>query len=299
MPARGVLVSSMQRSQVFISYSHADAEYLGRLKVHIRPFERQGQVDLWADSRIMPGDRWKHEIRAAMERASIAVLLVSADFLASDFVAENELPPLLEAAQRDGVRIIPVILKPCAFTDIPSLAQFHSVNDPRRPLASLTESDREQIWYDLVATIRKQMQGVALTSTKESSVARASASPLVGLDIGSGLFNEEFVNPEMIADFFVYQYHHIDGPSIMPLASDVLSRHPRYSEVIERIKARLVDAGWEGDGEVRLMWFPPFLGAGVQDTYGVGAWFVKQRNNGTAWIASPVPLPFERLHEQQ
>ena len=72
----------------------------------MRPFERQGHVDLWADSRITPGDRWKQEIASAMERASIAVLLVSADFLASDFVAENELPPLLEAAQREGVRIV-------------------------------------------------------------------------------------------------------------------------------------------------------------------------------------------------
>ena len=184
----------MQRSQVFISYSHADAEYLGRLKVHMRPFERQGHVDLWADSRITPGDRWKQEIASAMERASIAVLLVSADFLASDFVAENELPPLLEAAQREGVRIVPVILKPCAFSDIPSLAQFQSVNDPRKPLASLAENDREQVWYDLAVTVRQQLQRVAEAAAVERLEAKEYAPPHVSLDIGFRLFASTWMN---------------------------------------------------------------------------------------------------------
>ena len=289
----------MQRSQVFISYSHADAEYLGRLKVHMRPFERQGHVDLWADSRITPGDRWKQEIASAMERASIAVLLVSADFLASDFVAENELPPLLEAAQREGVRIVPVILKPCAFSDIPSLAQFQSVNDPRKPLASLAENDREQVWYDLAVTVRQQLQRVAEAAAVERLEAKEYAPPHVSLDIGFSLFAEEFDNPKLIADFFVYQYQHVDELAFMPLAADVLAHHPRFGEVIEKVKYRLGAEGWEGDGQIRLLWFPPFIGSGVEDTWGVGTWFVKQQNNGTAWIASPVALPFARLLGQQ
>ena len=85
----------MKRSQVFVSYSHADAEHLQRLRVHLRPFERAGLVDVWADTRLRPGQRWRQEIELALERAAVSILLVSADFLASDFVADNELPPLL------------------------------------------------------------------------------------------------------------------------------------------------------------------------------------------------------------
>lgn len=265
----------------------------------MRPFERQGNVELWADSRITPGDRWKQEIASAIHRASIAVLLISADFLASDFVVENELPPLLEAAQRDGVRVIPVILKACAFADIPSLAQFQSVNDPRRPLASLQENDREKVWCDLAITVRQQLERNAEGGLGEKLEAKNFPSRKLNLEIGFGLFAEEFANPKLISDFFVYQYQHLDELEFMPLAADTLAHLPRFAEVIKRVKHRLVAGGWEGDGQIRLLWFPPFLGAGMQDTWGVGAWLVKQQNNGTAWIASPVALPFARLLEQQ
>lgn len=294
-----MLNHSIQRSQVFISYSHVDAEFLGRLKVHMRPFERQGHVDLWADSRITPGDRWKQEISVAMDRATIAIILVSADFLASDFIAENELPPLLEAAQSNGVRILPVILKPCAFNEMPELSQFQSVNDPRKPLASLSENDREQIWYNLAIAVHDQLTKTAVFNEESKSDTDGYETPKVSLHLGLSLYAEEFDNPDIINDFFVYEYQHIDEFAFMPLATDMLSHHPRFDKVLEKVKYRLKSEGWAGDGQVRLLWFPPFIGAGVEDTWGVGTWFVKQRNNGTAWIASPVPLPFARLLEQQ
>lgn len=265
----------------------------------MRPFERLGQVEIWGDSRITAGDRWKLEIASAMNRAAIAVLLVSADFLASDFVAENELPRLLEVAQQEGVRIVPVILKPCAFSDIPSLSQFQCLNDPRRPLVTLSESDREQTWYELTTTVRHHLQHTAQILASESVAVMDHAPSHASLDLGFSLYSEEFNNPRIINDFFVYHYQHVDELALMPLATDVLSHHPKFVDVIERVKHRLAAGGWEGDGQVRLLWFPPFIGAGVEDTYGVGAWFVKQKNNGAAWIASPVPLPFARLLEQQ
>jgi len=81
-------------------------------------------------------------------------------------------------------------------------------------------------------------------------------------------------------------------------AKDILARAKNGSEVVRKVKERLLKEGWEGDGELELLWLPPFLDAGVQDTYGVCIWHVKQGNNGTSWLASPVPLPFERLLEQ-
>ena len=66
-----------------------------------------------------------------------AVLLVSADFLASDFIADNELPPLLVAAENEGVIILPVIVSPCLFTNVPALARFQAVNLPSKPLSAL------------------------------------------------------------------------------------------------------------------------------------------------------------------
>lgn len=137
-------------NSVFVSYSHRDQEFLRRLMVHLRPLEKQGVVELWADTKLMAGDSWKEEIERALGRSRIAILLISADFLASDFIIDNELPPLLEKAETKGTRIVPLILKPCRFIRDRKLARFHAINDPQLPLVRMSEADQEAA-YDRVA----------------------------------------------------------------------------------------------------------------------------------------------------
>ena len=84
---------STTERHVFISYCHRDTAWLDRLKIHLRPLVRRTSLDLWDDSRISPGQAWQKEIAGALARADVAILLVSADFLASDFIVNNELPP--------------------------------------------------------------------------------------------------------------------------------------------------------------------------------------------------------------
>src|SRR5262245_50873128 len=87
--------SDYKTSQVFISYSHKDKEWLERLLIFLNPLERNGIIKCWADTKIDAGGKWKQEIKQAIESASAAILLISADFIASDFIATDELPPLL------------------------------------------------------------------------------------------------------------------------------------------------------------------------------------------------------------
>ncbi|MBK9045931.1 MAG: toll/interleukin-1 receptor domain-containing protein [Bacteroidetes bacterium] len=82
----------------------------------------------------------------AIKESSVAVLLVSADFLASDFISTNELPPLLKSAEKKGTTIIPVIIKPCRFLREPSISQFQAINDPMNPLCKLFEHEQESIY---------------------------------------------------------------------------------------------------------------------------------------------------------
>jgi TIR domain/T3SS (YopN, CesT) and YbjN peptide-binding chaperone 3 len=136
----------MDRHTVFVSYSHRDRKHLDRLRIHLRPLERQGLIDLWADTRLQPGTRWRDEIGDAISRCRVAVLLVSADFLASAFIVENELPPLIKAANANGVTILPVIISPCRFTKTPVISELQAVNDPERPLSLLPIAEREKVW---------------------------------------------------------------------------------------------------------------------------------------------------------
>ena len=156
------------RNKIFISYSHNDKIWLDRLRIHLKPLLRGGIVDFWDDTRISPGQNWRDEIKKALDVAKVAVLLVSADFLASDFIAEHELIPLLAAAEKRGMVVLPVILSPSRFKRS-SLSQFEPVNDPTQPLVVLRLGTQERTWSRLAEKIEQ-----ALIESKEEAKLTAS-----------------------------------------------------------------------------------------------------------------------------
>jgi tetratricopeptide (TPR) repeat protein len=138
----------MTKPTIFISYSHKDEAWKDRLVTHLRGLGHQGSLDAWDDRRIEGGQDWHQEIQDAMSAASVALLLVSADFLASKFIQDEEVPRLLERRESEGVRVIPVILKPCAWQTIDWLKRLQARPKDRRPLS---QGDENQIETDLAA----------------------------------------------------------------------------------------------------------------------------------------------------
>ena len=104
-----------ERPTVFISYSHRDEDWKDRLVVQLGVLQREGFLDLWDDRRISAGAEWSAEIQTAMDTASVAVLMISADFLNSSFILGEELPRLLQHRAQKGMRIVPIIIRPCAW----------------------------------------------------------------------------------------------------------------------------------------------------------------------------------------
>jgi nucleoside 2-deoxyribosyltransferase len=147
---KSLLREKAKQHKVFVSYSHADRDFLDRLLVHLKPLERDGKLEIWSDTHLRAGDRWKREIENALARANAAVLLISADFMASEFITNNELPPLLKNAEERGTRIIPLIVKPSRFSRDGNLRQFQAANDPKEPLILLSTGRQEEI-FDRVA----------------------------------------------------------------------------------------------------------------------------------------------------
>jgi len=141
------------RQKVFVSYNHIDKEYLEDIKRHFKPFLKK--INFWDDSKIQPGQKWKEEIRTAIHETKVAIFLVSTDFLGSEFIASEELPPLLKAAEEEGAVILIVILKPCLFEDFSDLNQFQAMNPPSRPISKMDVNEREELYVNLVRQTKR------------------------------------------------------------------------------------------------------------------------------------------------
>ncbi len=149
------MAAAEQRSDVFVSYSHADAAWLKRVQVHLRPLVRDDQIDLWDDTLIDAGARWQEEIRSALAQARVAVLLISADFFASDFIATKELPQLLEAEGKRGLTILGVHINHSRFDRDKVLSEYQTINSPDRPIEGLPRSDQEAVFDALARRIEE------------------------------------------------------------------------------------------------------------------------------------------------
>lgn len=141
------------RTKAFVSYSHRDGRWLDQLRAHLANYP---EVDLrvWDDRRIKPGTRWRNSIGREIGTAKVAVLLVSQDFLDSNFIQHAELPKLLEDEERDGLVVLTLFLDECNLTAVPYLQALQGLNSPARPLERMTASECDDVMSAAAKHIR-------------------------------------------------------------------------------------------------------------------------------------------------
>jgi len=149
------MATNTRRTKVFISYSHKDSKWLEMLRPQLGSLARDRGVDVWDDKRIKPGSKWRAEIESALASAKVAILLISANFLDSDFVIRTEIPLLLHTAKADGIVILLVIVSPCRIEHHPILSQFQSVNPPSNTLRHMSVVEREELFVKLTERIEE------------------------------------------------------------------------------------------------------------------------------------------------
>lgn len=148
----------MQRDQIFVSYSHRDKRWLEELVVTLAPLTRKRKIIVWDDTKIGIGAKWRSEITKALRRAKVAVLLVSRYFLHSEFIAKNELPPLLDAAEKDGLVIAWIAVGFSSYEET-NIADYQAANDPARPLNSLSESETDFTLVKIAKALDRILDG--------------------------------------------------------------------------------------------------------------------------------------------
>lgn len=149
-------------NRIFVSYSHQDRGWVDRLKVMIAPYLRgaESELDFWDDSRLQAGQQWDAEIHSALERAGVGVALVSSSFLGSQYVIENELPLIIKAADKGGLRLLWVYLSAAGWEETP-LKRFQATHDTKKPLNALSGSEQDEV----LKSVARQIKEAALWAT--------------------------------------------------------------------------------------------------------------------------------------
>jgi serine/threonine protein kinase len=155
---------------VFVSYSHVDEAWKDRVAQHVGVLQFEGALELWDDRRIAPGEDWHASIQRTLESARVALLLVSASSLTSPFILDAEIPILLRRRIIDGLRLIPVIVRPCAWQEVTWLASIQVVPKDGRALSTLSESEADDALASLARDVRRSL-------TDELQPARAEPLP--------------------------------------------------------------------------------------------------------------------------
>ena len=141
---------------VFISYAREDRAYVADVRAHLRPIVADPTIAVWDDSYLAAGADWNWTIRYAIERAGAAILLVSRDFLRSEYIASHESRLLLERSAQGRTRVFIVRVDDC---ELPAeLGLFHVVNFDR-PLADVAAADRGSCLARLARDVENALSG--------------------------------------------------------------------------------------------------------------------------------------------
>jgi hypothetical protein len=135
---------------VFIAYSHADAQHRDHLVVHLSPLRRRGKIAEWYDRKIVAGDEWEEVIHEHLEDAKVVLLLVSPNFIASDYCYGKEMRRALERHEESSSVVVPIVVRPTYWREQP-FAKLQMLPEDAKPVT--TWSNRDNAWVNVVAGI--------------------------------------------------------------------------------------------------------------------------------------------------
>jgi hypothetical protein len=219
--------------RVFYSYSHKDSRMLERLRTHMAMLRREGLITEWFDREIEAGGQWRGEIERELEAADVILLLVSADFLASDFCYEQEMARAVERARRGETLLIGVMLHGVDGWEGSPFAEFQVVPRDARPISKW--SNQNEAYSDAVRRIREALE------THAGGARRPASRTALPPPSGSSGPTPAVVSPDSTEDFLSPSEEaylaSIEPPLRRKIEREVLVARKR--QMIESIQANL------------------------------------------------------------
>lgn len=153
--ASAITASTPKAVRIFCSYSHKDSKYRAELETFLAGLKMQGLVNIWHDRLIKPGTDWAKDINSNLDHANLVLLLVSSDFIASQYCMGIELKNALARQQKEDVRIVPILIRECDLAGTP-LTKLQWLPTGAKPVKKW--SDRDSAWTDVAKNLRKTVE---------------------------------------------------------------------------------------------------------------------------------------------
>lgn len=166
-----------QAIEVFFSYSHRDEDFKKELIKHLANLERQGVITGWNDREIIAGQEWASEIDEHLNSARVILLLISPDFMASNYCNDIEVRRAMERHEAGEARVIPVILRPVDWDGAP-FSKLQAVPTDARPVTLW--ADRDEAFLTVVKEIRRALKELSATEAYASPLHTIPRPPFVG-----------------------------------------------------------------------------------------------------------------------
>ncbi len=154
-----------------------DEALLNKLKTHLRPLQRQGLIDVWYDREISAGTEWEQEIKQHLNTAQIILLLVSPDFMDSDYCYGIEMTRAIERHKSGEARVIPIILRWAIWKETP-IGKLQGLPTDASPITSGKWHDQDEAFYDVAKGIREAVEARLAEEARVRKVAEAEQARL-------------------------------------------------------------------------------------------------------------------------
>lgn len=159
--------NSIQPVKIFYSYSHKDKKLRAQLETYLAGLRRKGLIFEWHDREIDAGEEWKEKIDANLQAADIVLLLISIDFINSDYCYGNEMKKALDKHESGKALVIPIILRPCDWKDLP-FGKLQALPEDGKPITTLR--NRETAFVNVAKGIQKAVEDVAHSRERRVTV---------------------------------------------------------------------------------------------------------------------------------
>lgn len=160
------------RTKLFISYSHEDLSWLKRLRQQLAVLDRNGLLDAFDDNKIFVGENWLQRLTGEMQQARVALLLVSASFLDSDFITKTEIPTLLHKQETEGLILYPLLVRDCPWQLVPWLARLQLRPTGVRPVAERRGAALDRC----LADVARELASLVTPSTSHPTMPDVSTT---------------------------------------------------------------------------------------------------------------------------